>query len=321
MTYRFEDGEGVQTALRRCAREQLDHAVQELSDGVKVDPVEAIHAARKALKKERSLLRLGQASLVTKQRRQENAAFRQAARRLSMARDADVMIQALDELADRHAGQVPETTFAAIRDRLDAQREAARRQAIGSDVPAEVVEDLRAARLRIEDWRLRRGGWAAIRPGFLRSYRRGRTAFKRARNRPATENLHEWRKRSKDLWYHLRLLEQISPNAIGGHAKDAHRLSDLLGDDHDLAILRESLVAMAGEIPADLEPVLGLVDYRRDQLQEDAMFLGRRLYAEKPNAFRRRAERYWKAWRAETKAASSRQPTELAEATRSAAAA
>lgn len=109
----------------------------------------------------------------------------------------------------------------------------------------------------------------------------------------------------------------MSPNAIGGYAEDAHRLSDLLGDDHDLAILRESLIAMAGEIPVDLEPAVGLVDYRRDQLQQEAMLHGERLYAERPKAFVRRTRRYWNVWRAESRAARSRQPAELAEATRS----
>jgi CHAD domain-containing protein len=318
MPYRFEDGESVQTALRRCAREELDQAIQELSDGVKVDPVEAVHAARKALKKERSVLRLGRAALVPKERRRENTAFRLAAQRLSGARDADVMIQAFDELGDRHPGQVPQTTLVAVRDHLVKQREAARRHTFASNAPGEVVEDLRAARLRIDDWRLRRGGWAAIRPGLRRSYERGGKAFQRARGHSTVENLHQWRKRAKDLWYHLRLLEATSPNAIGGHANDAHRLSDLLGDDHDLAILRESLIATAGEIPAALEPVLGLIDYRRDRLQEEAMLQGERLYAESPKAFLRRTQRYWKAWRAEDRAAGARQPAELAEATRTA---
>jgi hypothetical protein len=48
----------VPGALRRSAREQLENAISELTDGVKVDTVTAVHDARKALKKERSLLRL-----------------------------------------------------------------------------------------------------------------------------------------------------------------------------------------------------------------------------------------------------------------------
>ncbi len=154
---------------------------------------------------------------------------------------------------------------------------------------------------------MRAGGWSTIAPGLLRSYRRGRKAFRRARVGPTVENLHDWRKRVKDFWYHLRWLRQVPPETMRGHAKDAHRLSELLGADHDLAVLRDSLAGMTA-VPTDADSVLGLIDQRRDQLQTDAMFLGQRLYAEKPKHFLRRMHRYWKAWRAETMASSAQWP-------------
>lgn len=306
MSYRLEDDEGVRDGLRRCSREQLDSAVQELADGIKVDPVEAIHEARKSLKKQRSLLRVARAALPSDQRRQEAAVLRETARRLSGARDADVMIEALDDLFDRFGGMVPKQTFAAARTRLVAQREAERDRATKSGSTAAVAIDLRAARRRVDDWDLRRGGWKAIAGGLLRGYRRGRRAFRLARAEPTPENLHDWRKRVKDLWYHLRLLRALSPSTMRGHADEAHRLSELLGDDHDLWVLREALTAEAGEVPGDLDLLIAVIDQRRKRLQADAVLLGARVYAEKPQAFRRRVHRYWKAWRAETRAARSR---------------
>ena len=110
-------------------------------------------------------------------------------------------------------------------------------------------------------------------------------------------DLHAWRKRVKDLWYHVRLLEPLSPGALHGYAGEAHHLSDLLGEDHDLAVLRETLLA-DGAVPADLDSVVTLIDHRREQLQAEALQVGARLYVEKPKAFRRRIRAYWKAWRA-----------------------
>ncbi len=319
MSYQLESGEAVSNGLRRCAGEQLDSAIRELTDGFRLEPVKAVHGARKLLKKERALLQLGRAALDTDQRRIAARTFRDAGRRLGGPRDADVMIEALDDLAERYVGQVPQATFAAVRERLGVQRETARLALIESSATGEVVEELKAARSRIEEWHLRRDGWPAISDGLLRSYRRGRKAFEHAQARPTTENLHNWRKRAKDIWYHLRVVGPMAPLTLHGHADEAHRLSELLGDDHDLAVLRDALTGMAGEIPADVDPLFGLVDHRRDQLQREAVFLGRRLYAERPKAFRRRMRRYWKTWRAETRAAGSQQPTELAQATRSAA--
>jgi hypothetical protein len=92
---------------------------------------------------------------------------------------------------------------------------------------------------------------------------------------------------------------------MGGQADEAHRLSELLGDDHDLWVLREALSAMEDDVPAGLDPLLGAVDHRRTELERAAILLGQRLYAEKPGAFVRRIHHYWKAWRAETTAGAS----------------
>ncbi len=117
MPYRLQPGESVPGALRRSGREQLENAIGELTDGVKVDVVKAVHDARKALKKERSLLRLGRGTPPAAERRHENDALRDAARGLGAARDADVALDALDGLADRYAGQLPKATFDAVRRR------------------------------------------------------------------------------------------------------------------------------------------------------------------------------------------------------------
>ncbi|HUA04865.1 MAG TPA: CHAD domain-containing protein [Solirubrobacteraceae bacterium] len=312
MPYRLDSRESAENGLRRCAREQLDSAIDELTAGVRKDPVEAVHSARKDLKKERSLLRLFRGTLDPAERRRENDAVRHAAQLLSTARDAEVMVQALDDLSERFAGQVPKRTFTTIRKQLTAERDPARASLLDSGLTDDVADELKAVRARIDDWRLGRGGWRAIESGLDRSYRRGRSGLERAAAEPSVENFHEWRKRTKDLWYHLRVLTPISPGIVGGQAKDAHRLADLLGDDHDLAVLRKRLEQTADAITADLDPAFGLIDHRREQLQQEAVLLGRRLYAEKPSAFSRRLHRYWKAWRRGARAAGAPRPTAAA---------
>jgi CHAD domain-containing protein len=323
MPYRLERDEQIEAGLRRCAREQLDAAIEELTAGVEIDPVSAVHDAREALKKQRSLLRLGRGAIDPAERRRENASLRGAARRLGGARDADVMIAALDDLAQRYAGQTPTAAFAPIRQQLRERQEEMRRGLLESGSPRTVAADLGSARARIDDWQLAGDGhgWSAISAGLGLSYRRGRRALCRARMQPTPENMHEWRKRCKDLWYHLRLLRPISPDTMRGHAQDAHRLSDLLGDLHDLSVLRDSLVATAGEVPADTDAVLGLTEHRSEQLHAEALLLGDRIYAERPKAFVHRMSRYWNAWREEAEVAGARDPVALAEATRPAAAA
>jgi len=298
MAYQLRTDERVMEGLRRCAREQLDRAIEELTTRVNDDPVDAVHEARKALKKARSLLRLSRGTFDPSDRRRENAALRHAGRALSSARDAEVVLDAVDELADRFAGRVPQSTFTAIRRHLEAERDPARRRLFESGLTGQVAGELKAVRSRIDDWSLRHGGWRALEPGLERSYARGRDALERARRRPTVENLHEWRKRTKDLWYHLRMLKPAAPGIVGGAVKEADRLSKLLGDDHDLAVLRECVERSAGALAVDLDAVYELIDHRREQLQAEAYLAGERLYAEPPKQFIRRLHRYWKAARA-----------------------
>jgi CHAD domain-containing protein len=142
VAYRFEPDESVREAIRRCSDEQLRRAEQELKEGVNDNPVAAVHAARKAVKRERALLRLSRDAISSSRRREENAALRDAARRLSETRDAEVVVQVLDDLSHRFAGQLPESTFTAFHERLAARRNSARSRLHDPTLPATVVDEL-----------------------------------------------------------------------------------------------------------------------------------------------------------------------------------
>jgi CHAD domain-containing protein len=316
--YRFESDETLSEAFLRTAREQLEAAESALTRDFDSDPIGAVHTARKAIKKERALLRLMRDGVDPTERRRQNTALRNAARRLSGARDAEVMVATLDDLSDRYAGQVPSSAFEAVRSRLEAR-------ASGPGVDdaagaARAASELAASRTRILRWKLQHSGWAALDGGLSRSYVRGRKAFARARRDPGVENLHAWRKRAKDLWYQLRLLAPVCGEAVRGEARDLHVLCDVLGDDHDLAVLRQTLLQIGGEVATDLEAVLGLLDHRREELQTWAMPLGERIYAERPKAFRRRVHARWRAGRRQMRQARRRPPAGVSDTTGAAAA-
>jgi hypothetical protein len=83
-------------------------------------------------------------------------------------------------------------------------------------------------------------------------------------------------------------------------AREAHALSDLLGDDHDLDTLRQVLGASSAEellTPGQRGRVLAAITARSDELRLRAEPLGRRLYAERASAFRERLRGWWRAWR------------------------
>jgi CHAD domain-containing protein len=292
MAYRLNLSDDLAGSVRRVATEQLDGAIEQLADGTE-DPVEAIHDVRKRLKKTRSLVRLARPSMRSRDYRRENRALRERGRVLSGTRDADVMIETIDDLAERYAGHAPSTLFDAIRGRL-SERASRVREEIQAEIAAH-GQALRSLRSRVDDWPLDAVDTAALVRGLSRSYRRGRDAFAQADASPTTANLHEWRKRVKDLWYQLRLVRDAWPQVIKATADEAKALSQALGDDHDLAVLAQLLVddpEVTAAPSADRDRLLELIEHRRGELLEHSRERALRLYAESPKAFRRRLRTY-----------------------------
>ena len=298
--YRFKDGESVPDGVARIAFGRIDHALDELRGKTKSSRPEAVHEARKDMKKLRSLLRLVRGEIGDEVYRRENDRFRDAGRQLSGVRDADVMLETLDELAEGRPKEIPPRTAGGLRNALEEHRAALDGDRGGrKKTRKEVVAALEEARERVEDWPLETDGFEALEPGLRRAYRRGRRAYRAVLDDPSTENLHEWRKRVKDLWYHQTLLEGAWPELMDPLADQVHELSDHLGDDHDLAVLRDWAKAhpAAAGGSAGLDAFNAAADRRRAELQAEAVTLGERLYAERPKAYVQRLESYWNALR------------------------
>jgi hypothetical protein len=77
MSYGLTFQETPSDAVERVRREQLDAAAESLHDGD--DPIEAIHDARKRIKKTRALLRLARPGLRKAEYRRRNRALRDSA--------------------------------------------------------------------------------------------------------------------------------------------------------------------------------------------------------------------------------------------------
>ena len=287
--YRIDPDEPLPAEIARVARGRIEHALDELLGETDSSPEDAIHEARKDMKKLRALLRLVRAELGKATFARENACFRDAARELAGVRDADVMLETLAKL------ELPAPELRARLERHRAHDGAGDRTAAS----LRAVGMLEAALARVPDWPLERDSFAALAGGLQRSYRRGRRDLRDVRSAPSVEALHEWRKRAKELWYHHTLLRKAWPPVMSAVAGEAHALADLLGDDHDLAVLGGWAVEHGGEQPPEL---FEAIERRRGELQERALALGARLYAEKPGAYHHRLERLWDARRAALRA-------------------
>ena len=121
MAYRLEFDESPDVPARRCAIERIEDAIAQLDRGRAHDPQGAVHEARKDVKKVRALLRLYRSGLGDATYRYENRELRDAGRALSVMRDADVLLDTIDGLAERYVGQIPAGAFDAVRERIGGQ--------------------------------------------------------------------------------------------------------------------------------------------------------------------------------------------------------
>jgi CHAD domain-containing protein len=293
--FKLKKKESEADGIRRVAHERAEDAVERLRDE-DADQVEAVHEARKDMKKLRATLKLVRPVIGDQTYRRENERFRDAGRALSDTRDAQVRLGTIDALAKRFPDEAPGGDWWQVRAAI-ADGEPGKGEL--EDVRERTAIAIEHGDVAIDDWPLERDGFKVVRPGLRRAYARARKAFGKARKQRSDEALHEWRKRAKDLWYALRLVRRGWPPVLGATADEAHELSDLLGDDHDLAVLVSDLDEAGAQLTAEQrERLHDLVTRRRAELQEEAFAYGERLLAEKPKRFVRRVEDYWKAMKA-----------------------
>jgi CHAD domain-containing protein len=290
--FRLSDGERVPDGLRRIACGQLDLSIERLEGQTDEALGTAVHETRKSLKRLRATVRLARDELGDEVYRRENDAFRAAGRRLAGARDSQVLLETLDAVTDAHPDEAPPARFERFRRTLVGQHGAAQRRLKDGAPVAEVLSELRAARARAADWPLEREGLDALAPGLRRIHRRGRRAYRAASQEPSTENLHELRKRAKDLWYAAQVVRPAAKR-MKRIARRAHELSDLIGEDHDLAILAQRAAERRDRFEDEtaVGELAKLVEARRADLQRDAIGLGGRLYRKKPRKLVRPLEK------------------------------
>ncbi len=284
--YRLLEEESVGPGIRRILLAQVDDAVTQLRGEAENGPAEAIHEARKDMKKIRSALRLVRDAIGDDAWRRENDHYRDVARKLSAHRDAEILVSSLDDLRERF-GPAAGRRSGKLREQLDAENRDAHDDGTIERTMASAAAELIACRSSLDELVLDGDGWGVIAPGLHRTYRRGRKRLRSVEEEASVTNLHELRKRVKDLWYQLRLIREADRPMIGALADHAHDLSDHLGDDHDLALLREEAQGRrdAFATPADQRHLLQEIDQRRGELEFAAISLGGRIYAEKPKKF------------------------------------
>ena len=251
----------------------------------------AVHGARRELKRARALLRLLRAPLNRRVYRGADLLLRDAGRSLAQARDVAVLAVALERM--RLAAGLDRRDVGSVMRALERERRAADL----AQAATATRSALRLARLRLRRARLADGGAEPLVEGSVRIYRRGRIGYAGVRHAPSADHLHAWRRHVKRYWHALEVLVPGRPRIIRALAREAHALADLLGEDHDLALLATRLKSARLTAAARRRLRVAIAE-RRTRIELDALALGAQLYAARPRRWREHAGRWWHRWAA-----------------------
>lgn len=296
MAFRFRTDEGTAAGFRRMASNQISRASRHLAESE--DQAVAIHEARKCLKRLRALLRLVRPALGSEVYRRENARFRDIGRMLAASRDRHVLRQTIAGLADA-ADQPQQAALHALTDVLSKDAGEGSLPADATLVMEAAIAALEKAKKDFRKLRLEFRSGDPVRVGVKRNYRDAQKALDTAVANPDDETLHEWRKTVQIHWRHMLLLSEAWPEYFTLRSNAARELSDLLGVDHDLAVLMEFVSSGEGQAIGrkNAEAVIALASERQLTLRSNAFASGAFLFAEDAKALSKRVSQYWLAAR------------------------
>ena len=298
MGYEIRAQHAIPEELLRIWKADLHFAVKELSRTRQVES--GIHQARKALKRTRALVRLVRDPLGYEQYKAANICYRDASRKVSELRDLAATQDTLNKILKRYPRKSVSVGVSAASREIAGWQKAARDHMRGQDeLRKTAVAELTTGLANLPTWHNPQDDFSWIASSLERVYERGQNALALSLANPDPHVLHDWRKRVKYLWHQLQLLHLCWPEMMNPHTEELHRLSDLLGDDHDLAVIEEFILSnklMQGRVVGKTALLHAIREYR-ESLVLLYFPLGKKLYQADPEVFTNQISFYWKVWR------------------------
>jgi CHAD domain-containing protein len=291
--FRLETGQAVSGEIRRIVLQQLDRATSELTAIGDPESDQAIHDARRRVKKIRAIIRLVRPVLGKAHR--ADPELRRVSKLLAPVADGQGVIDTLNLLVKRYRHELPKKTAAAIRNGLIDRSRQIDSKASKEGVLEQAQSTLRAERQRVKQWRLRAEGFRALAPGLKNSVRRARAAMMTAWLDPTAQNHHTWRRHVKNHWFHVRLLSARCGYRLQPYQRQLEALDGILGEYHNLVLLHEVLVSDSTLAKNEISRCLRIVQRYQAELRRQSQLLGIRVYSEKPRRFVRRVRELWDA--------------------------
>ncbi|WFP76967.1 CHAD domain-containing protein [Mesorhizobium sp. WSM4906] len=247
MSFRIDPRLPLTGEVRRILADEIGKALGHL-ETARDKPEQGLHKCRKRLKSLRALLRLvrsGDESFC----QTENECYKQVSALLAGPREATALIETIDRLASAFPEQTAGGGLDAVRERLVLrQHELHAGPGLDAAINAAIAacrEGLeRIDRLSLPDQPEQAADILA--EGARATLRRAKKALDKAGSRGEADDFHDLRKAAKTHSMHLSLLGRLWPTPIKARRKAVDKLGELLGELHDVFVMR-ALLAADGE--------------------------------------------------------------------------
>ena len=297
MAFRLRPNRPFTAEFISTVRNQLRQAIDALEQQPE-GPHEAIHEARKKFKRVRALYRLIQPD--AKQfRHRENERIRTMAKTLSAVRDATALIETVDYLASE-AGSPEElaalatasATLTERRDRIASEEiDLAAKMAAAAETCREAIRAVETLELNDAPQKTAR----RLAKAWGKEISRAAGDLVACEETGDGEAFHDLRKVSQTYWMHLSLLSDLWPSAMRAKQREARKLVDLLGHEHDLSVLTQ-LINESPEFFGDsdtLALLIGAIIARQQELRQEAIEQAKLVFADDANTEAARIALLW----------------------------
>ena len=294
MAYRLKPEEPVDAGLVRLAAKQLRLGARALQAARAPNVDRSVHVARRHIKKARAIGRLVEGS-VAPPFRPTNRRWRRLGRQLGAMTDAAAVTGTLARLRRDAGPALPRQIFLVVHKTLLRRKHRVAQRTCDARVLQTVARELRREERLVRRWKLRSAGFAAMAPGLRRIYRSSRHAMAAAAAHPTSDRYHAWRRRAKEHWLAVRLLEGPCGTRLAEDARRLEALDGYLGEIHNCAVLQQAVRAEAPDSRQQTATILRLLRRYERGLRRQAQALGAQIYLEKPRQFTRRVQQAWGA--------------------------
>ncbi len=301
MSYRLENSETLSFGLKRIVLELIDNSVFNFAKR-NGSFNEDVHETRKNFKKIRTVLRLIRSELKSESFEIENSFYGDSGRILSDLRDSTVLIETFDKLLKYSELEMSNFDFSIFRNFLiEKHKNISASKNKKSQLINSLSTDLLLARSRVFDWTISGDNFKIIKKNLQKIYEQGQGNMYAVFSEAIKENVHEWRKSVKDLWYSMRILSNLWPEIMSPLVILLGKLADSLGDANDLFLLKERIISNQSKFKDDqhTRELINFIDKRIIDLLRDARSIGRKVYSEDSKYFVGRMQNYFEIWRSE----------------------